>query len=227
MTLTNQYKKFTPCTSHLYTKLNAHRSLQGGVNGNMNQGCDSVIVSRQSQAHREWDGLVWLTYTSNKFQGGAALWFSFCNSLAIRVFVSSDGNSVFVPLAFPDGKTSYRFVGLYNITCAWDQDGNQVQGGKKVTFPGKGGRDGPQYTSHLQRSKSNMLSDQELQDIIKCKQMSTLPLPNHLGQKLKKLTISPQTQKCISAKATDSLNCPVTTNSDIRVPRIRRVVSRG
>ena len=216
MTLTNQYKKLTPCTSHLYTKLNAHRSLQGGVNGNMNQGCDSVVVSRQSQAHREWDGLVWLTYTSNKFQGGAALWFSFCNSLAIRVFVSSDGNSVFVPLAFPDGKTSYRFLGLFDITCAWDQDGNQVQGGKKVTFPGKGGRDGPPYTFHLQRSKSNMLSDQELQDLIKCKQMSTLPLPNHLGQKLKKLTISPHTQKCISAKATDSLNCPVTTDSDIR-----------
>ena len=182
----------------------------------MNQGCDSVVVSRQSQAHREWDGLVWLTYTSNKFQGGAALWFSFCNSLAIRVFVSSDGNSVFVPLAFPNGKTSYRFLGLFDITCAWDQDGNQVQGGKKVTFPGQAGHDGPQYTFHLQRSKSNMLSDQELQDLIKCKQMSTLPLPNHLGQKLKKLTISPHTQNCISPKATDSLNCPVTTNSDIR-----------
>ena len=182
----------------------------------MNQGCDSVVVSRQSQAHREWDGLVWLTYTSNKFQGGAALWFSFCNSLAIRVFVSSDGNSVFVPLAFPNGKTSYRFLGLFDITCAWDQDGNQVQGGKKVTFPGQAGYDGPQYTFHLQRSKSNMLTDQELQDIIKCKQMSTLPLPYHLGQKLKKLTISPHTQKCISPKATDSLNCPVTTYSDIR-----------
>jgi hypothetical protein len=216
MTLTNQYKKITPCTPHLYTKLNAHRSLQGGVNGNMNQGCDSVVVSRQSHAHREWDGLVWLTYTSNKFQGGAALWFSFCNSLAIRVFVSSDGNSVFVPLAFPDGKTSYRFLGLFDITCAWDQDGNQVQGGKKVTFPGRAGHDGPQYTFHLQRSRSNMLTDQELQDLIKGKQLSTLPLPNHLGQNLKKLNISPHTQKCISAKATDSLNCPVTTDSDVR-----------
>jgi hypothetical protein len=82
----------------------------------MNQGCDSVVVSRQSQAHREWDGLVWLTYTSNKFQGGAALWFSFCNRLAIRVFISSDGNSVFVPLAFPNGKTSYRFLDLFDIT---------------------------------------------------------------------------------------------------------------
>ena len=66
----------------------------------MNQGCNSVVVSRQSQAHREWDGLVWLTYTSNKFHGGAALWFSFCNSLAIRVFVSSDGNSVLSHLPF-------------------------------------------------------------------------------------------------------------------------------
>jgi hypothetical protein len=160
--------------------------------------------------------LVWLTYTSNKFQGGAALWFSFCNSLAIRVFVPSDGNSVFVPLAFPDGKPSYRYVGLFNITCSWDQDGNQVQGEKKVTFPGRGGHDGPQYTFHLQRSKSNMLTAQELQDLIKCKQMSTLPLPNHFGQKLKKLVISPHTQKCISAKATDSLNCPVTTDSDVR-----------
>jgi hypothetical protein len=122
-TLTNQCKKLAPCTSHLYTKLNAHRSLQGGVNGNLNLGCDSVVVSRQSQAHKEWDGLVWLTYTNIKFQGGAALWFSFCNSLAIRVFVSSDGNYVFVPLAFPNGKTSYRSLGLFEITCAWDQDG--------------------------------------------------------------------------------------------------------
>jgi hypothetical protein len=61
-----------------------------------------------------------------------------------------------------------------------------------------------------------MLTDQELQDLIKCKQMSTLPLPYHLGQKLKKLTISPHTQKCISPKATDSLNCPVTNDSDVR-----------
>ncbi len=61
-----------------------------------------------------------------------------------------------------------------------------------------------------------MLSDKELQDLIKCKQKSTLPLPNHLGLKLKKLTISPHTQNCISPKATDSLNCPVTTDSDIR-----------
>ncbi len=140
----------------------------------MNQGCDSVVVSRQSQAHSEWDGLVWLTYTSNKFQGGAALWFIFCNSLAIRVFVSSDGNSLFVPLAFPNGKTFYRFLGLFDITCAWDKDGNQVQGRKKVTFPGQAGHDGPQFTFHLQRSKSNMLSDQELQDLIKYKQKSTL-----------------------------------------------------
>jgi hypothetical protein len=94
---------------------------------------------------------------------------------------------------------------------------SQVQGGKKVAFPGQAGHDGPQYTFHLQRSKSNMLTDQELQDLIKCKQMSKLPLPNHLGQKLKKLTISPHTQNCISATATDSsLNCPVTTNSDVR-----------
>ena len=174
-----------------------------------------MVVSRQSQAHREWDGLVWLTYT-NKFQSGAALWFSFFNSLAIRVFVSSDGKSVFVQLSFPNGNTSYRFLGLFDITCAWEQDGNQVWGGKKVTFPGKGGRDGPQYTFHLQRSKSNMLSDQELQDLIKCKQKSTLTLPNHLGLKLKKLTISPHTQKCISPKSTGSLNCPVTTDSDTR-----------
>ena len=65
-----------------------------------------------------------------------------------------------------------------------------------------------------------MLSDQDLQDLIKCKQKSTLPLPkpqpNHFGLKLKKLTISPHTQKCISPKATDSLNCPVTTDSDTR-----------
>ena len=115
---------------------------------------------------------------------------AFAKSLAIRVFVSSDGNSVFVPLAFPNGKTSYRFLGLFEITGAWDQDGNQVRGGKKYTFPGKGGRDGPQYTFHLQRNKSNMLCDQELQDLINCKQKYTLPLPNHLGLKLKKLTIS-------------------------------------
>ena len=61
-----------------------------------------------------------------------------------------------------------------------------------------------------------MLSDKDLQYLIKCKQKSTLPLPNHLGLKLNKLTISPKTQNCISPNATDSLNCPVTTNSDIR-----------
>ena len=66
----------------------------------MNLRCGSVVVSRQCQAHREWDGLVWLTYTSNKVQGRAALWFSFCNSLAIRVFISSDSNFFLSRLPF-------------------------------------------------------------------------------------------------------------------------------
>jgi hypothetical protein len=118
--------------------------------------------------------------------------------------------------SFVSAEAHCRNLGLFEITCAWDQDGNQVQGEKKVTFPGRAGHDGPQYKFHLQRSKSIILSDQDLQDVIKCKQKSTLPLPNHLGLKLKKLIISPQTQNCISPKAIDLLNCPVTTNSDIR-----------
>jgi hypothetical protein len=152
-------------------------------------------VSWQSQDHREWDRLVWLTYTNNKSQGGAALWFSFCNKLMIRVFVSSDGKSEFVPVPFrneltshryaitvlitsdekqfysklpnPNGVKSYRYHGLFDITSAWDQDGNQLQGERDVSFPGKPGRDGPQYTLHLQQSGMNQLLEEDLRELIK------------------------------------------------------------
>jgi hypothetical protein len=45
-------------------------SLQGGVNGNMNQGCDSVVVSRQSQAHSRGDNdkIIQNKISPNSFQ---------------------------------------------------------------------------------------------------------------------------------------------------------------
>ena len=48
---------------------NAHRADQKGVNGNMANGSDSIVVSRQSPDCREEDGLQWLRYTSNRMQG--------------------------------------------------------------------------------------------------------------------------------------------------------------
>ncbi len=48
---------------------NAHRADQKGVNGSIVNGCDSIVVSRQSADCREEDGLQWLRYTSNRKQG--------------------------------------------------------------------------------------------------------------------------------------------------------------
>jgi len=144
---------------HLYSTY-AHRADQRGVNGNMVHGCDSIVVSRQSLNHREEDGLCWLRYTSNRGQGGGALLISHVRQLPIRVFRSSKiNNTLYSPPEFHDGKTSYRYDGLYVVTRVWDQTGQLVTlsgrgglGGEKEEdsvkkFPG----DGIQYTFHLER----------------------------------------------------------------------------
>jgi hypothetical protein len=144
---------------HLYSTY-AHRADQRGVNGNMEHGCDSIVVSRQSCNHREEDGLCWLRYTSNRSQGGGALLINFVRQLPIRVFRSSKiNNTLYSPPEFIGGKTSYRYDGLYVVTRVWDQTGqlvimtDRVSGGKEEEndvvkkFPG----DGIQYTFHLER----------------------------------------------------------------------------
>mmetsp|Transcript_26613 Transcript_26613/g.54835 ORF Transcript_26613/g.54835 Transcript_26613/m.54835 type:complete len:957 (-) Transcript_26613:496-3366(-) len=123
---------------YLYS-VGAHLADQKGVNGNSIDGCDSIVVSRQSPMHRETDGLNWFTYTSSRKQGGGALFISYRNKSPIRVFRSSDLDSPFAPPIRENHLTNYRYDGLYTITKAWDSKGKRTDedipiGGTQYTF---------------------------------------------------------------------------------------------
>ena len=51
----------------------SYRNDRRGIFGNATVGADSIVVSRQSSAMREGDGLSWLYYTTTSRQGGGAL----------------------------------------------------------------------------------------------------------------------------------------------------------
>jgi hypothetical protein len=142
---------------------------QRGVNGNIIDGCDSVVVSRQSRDFREDDGLSWIQYTSSRMQGGGALCKSFLSGHQIRVFRSSNLDSPFAPPPRDQGRTSYRYDGLYKISKMWDNNGDLT------TETVKSG--GDMYTFLLQRSHShdekarspsmemNQVNDYSVQDL--------------------------------------------------------------
>ncbi|KAL9187368.1 hypothetical protein ACHAXT_001471 [Thalassiosira profunda] len=62
----------------------AHRADQRGINGNVDQGSDSIVVSRQNPDVREEDGLQWLRYTSSRRQGAGALCVSHNRKLPVH-----------------------------------------------------------------------------------------------------------------------------------------------
>mmetsp|Transcript_17218 Transcript_17218/g.49909 ORF Transcript_17218/g.49909 Transcript_17218/m.49909 type:complete len:209 (-) Transcript_17218:33-659(-) len=109
----------------------------------MNQGCDSIVVSRQNPLLREADGLSWLLYTSSRAQGGGALYQSFVGNKRIRVFRSSALKSEYAPPPRQEGKTAYRYDGLYEVKCAMNELG---QPQTKQPSPGGG-----QFTFLLER----------------------------------------------------------------------------
>ena len=129
----------------------AHRADQRGINGNIKDGSDSIVVSRQDFAVREEDGLSWLRYTSSRRQGGGALCKSYQTKKPVRVFRSSNLRSPYRPEAFEGGRTSYRYDGLYLVTHIWNSEGFPTE--KDIPV----GNHGVQYTFHLERLESQNL----------------------------------------------------------------------
>jgi len=124
----------------------AHRSDRRGVNGNIQLGSDSIIVSRQSADCREEDGLQWVRYTCSRHQGGGALCLSYNKGSCIRVFRSSNLKSKYAPPGLQHERTCYRYDGLYMITTIWDSSGALMIGGDVEIPVG-----GAQFTFHLER----------------------------------------------------------------------------
>ena len=108
---------------HLYTKsqlvhMGAHEGLQKGVSGNKQHGCNAIAVSGLRPDGKGDDNdfcqLQWFVEYSN---GGAAMWMSAVRQLPIRVFRSSDLNSIFRAHAIDNKPVkSFRYDGLYRVT---------------------------------------------------------------------------------------------------------------
>ena len=120
-----------------------HRCDRRGVCGNIENGAESIVVSRQNEALREEDGLQWLKYTSSRRQGGGGFATSYKKYQPIRVFRSSSLNNMYAPPPRPGGYTSYRYDGLYRVMFIWDEHGNRVHEGPPPN--------GAQYTFYLER----------------------------------------------------------------------------
>ena len=120
-----------------------HRCDRRGVCGNIENGAESIVVSRQDEALREEDGLQWLKYTSSRRQGGGGFATSYKKYQPIRVFRSSSLNNMYAPPPRPGGYTSYRYDGLYRVMFIWDEHGNRVHEGPPPN--------GAQYTFYLER----------------------------------------------------------------------------
>jgi len=123
----------------------SHRADQRGINGNIKDGSDSIVVSRQDFDVREEDGLSWLRYTSSRRQGAGALYMSFRMKKPVRVFRSSNLKSSYRPAAFEGDRTSYRYDGLYIVTHVWNSEGNLTDGGSGKV------EGGVHFTFHLER----------------------------------------------------------------------------
>lgn len=120
-----------------------HRCDRRGVCGNIENGAESIVVSRQDGSLREEDGLQWIKYTSSRRQGGGGFATSYRKKQPIRVFRSSSLNNKYAPPPRPLGNTSYRYDGLYRVLSMWNEKGNRVEEGPAPN--------GTQYTFLLRR----------------------------------------------------------------------------
>jgi len=97
---------------------NVHDNLLGGVCGNKEQGCSSIIVSNQNGNRYGDDKFRWLMYAAGKRQLGPSLIASYEKGYPVRVFRSSKCSQFAPPCAMVGRirKTRYRYDGLYTLT---------------------------------------------------------------------------------------------------------------
>jgi len=105
----------------------AHVQDKKNVNGNLRDGCDSLLVESQDPLLRESDGLCWLQYTGSRADGGGALCRSYHTTSPVRVFRSSELECRYAPAADKLDEILYRYDGLYSVKAMWDAEGNETE----------------------------------------------------------------------------------------------------
>ena len=106
----------------------AHFNERGGVSGNMNDGCPSIVVTEVSPELGEFDAFLYISYYVQPHQRSGALLKSYDKKLPVRVFRSSKGtNGQFHPSSRFPHHVCYRYDGVYYIICVKDRYGNDVQ----------------------------------------------------------------------------------------------------
>ncbi|GKY93598.1 hypothetical protein MPSEU_000327200 [Mayamaea pseudoterrestris] len=177
----------------LYTKsqllhMGAHEGLQKGVSGSRQHGCNAIAVSGLRLDGKGFDNnfakMQWYVEWSN---GGSAMWATALKGLPIRVFRSTDLNSVWrAHSTVKVSVKSFRYDGLYMIKEV-GYEGSLLDNG--IVW----GTLGPESqmplhlhrktvcTFRMQRAEwgsgpmENQFSDQEL--VIKCLRSKNLSLP--------------------------------------------------
>lgn len=106
----------------------AHRSERKDISGTLRDGCESLLVENQDPMLREDDGLCWLQVTRSKSLGGGFLAQSYQNKEPVRVFRSSELDSMYAPALYEDEADSilYRYDGLYAVKAMWDSEGKET-----------------------------------------------------------------------------------------------------
>lgn len=109
-------------------ELKGHQLDRRGVSGKGDVGCDAIIVTRVSKELQEHDAFETLSYHANPTQGAVSLFRSFQEGLPIRVFRTggTESRSPYKPVSSVNASCKYRYDGIYSITVAFDESGEEV-----------------------------------------------------------------------------------------------------
>jgi hypothetical protein len=125
---------------HLYSReylyqTGAHLNERGGISGNMNDGCPSIVVSRVAPELGEFDAYIYISYYAETQQRSRALLQSYSKNLPVRIFRSSKGtNGQYHPSPVIPNRICYRYDGIYYIISVKDKYGNTVQPEREQTI---------------------------------------------------------------------------------------------
>jgi SAD/SRA domain len=111
----------------------AHFNERGGVSGNMNDGCPSIVVTNLFPELGEFDAFLYISYYAEPRQRSGALRKSYDKKLPIRVFRSSKGTKgQFHPSSKFPHHVCYRFDGVYYIIYVKQRYGNHELQGRET-----------------------------------------------------------------------------------------------
>ena len=115
-----------------------HSAAQKSVSGNLQRGCEAIIISgRRSDALGE-DQFTSLCFVAEHGIGGGALLLNLKQMLPVRVFRSSRKTNCFRAEEFKKGQTSYRYDGIYRVKQVRYMDNGEWTHEDRSTVPERG-----------------------------------------------------------------------------------------